>query len=465
MKKLLYRRRFAASFLVAVALGTFTLPAALVMAPPAYSAAPVPVGADLLKPVADTTAWSLDAYESGTATLLKADGEPNAARITVGGVNGVNWHVQFHPKTMDALEEGATYTLRFRAKSPESLRVDLVGQINSRDHHNIGLARDLTLTPEWKSYEYTFEASDLARNSEVNLLPNFLMGIKNGTVWLADISLVLVKTAPASPAPLPPPTANPSAVPDFGEAVFEGVRFIKIPAGTYWQGTPEADRAALQKAGLWTPQDVVEGPARSVQITKPFFLSKYEVTQAQWKAVMGEKTNPSAFKSDPNLPVENLSWMQAQDFCKALSYKNKEARFRLPTEAEWEYAARAGSDGAFGMGADKTAITPQNLGEYAWIYANAGQKTHPVGQKKPNAWGLYDMSGNVWEWCGDGYLPDAYAKAAPANPFVRPADATERVLRGGCWFLDARAQRAALRGGNLPGFKSQYVGFRLVREL
>ena len=275
--------------------------------------------------------------------------------------------------------------------------------------------------------------------------------------------------APAPPPPATPaPAVDPAAVPDFGEATFDGIAFVKIPAGTFTRGTTDAQRDALRAAGLWSALDAVEQPARTIRISRPFFLGKYEVTQAQWKRVMGDdrRAEPSAFKGVPELPVESVTLSDIETFLGKLksASPDKTARYRLPSEAEWEYACRAGSAEAFGMGADKTPITVATLPESAWFTVNADNKTHPVGTRKPNAWGLHDMHGNVWEWCRDGYAPTFYALSPDVDP-VYEGPATERILRGGSWFLDARAQRAALRGGILPTAKSQYVGFRLVREL
>jgi formylglycine-generating enzyme required for sulfatase activity len=209
--------------------------------------------------------------------------------------------------------------------------------------------------------------------------------------------------------------------------------------------------------------DAVEQPARDVRITRPFLLSKTEVTQAQWKALMGGGS-PSAFKGD-TLPVENVTWGDTQTFCQALHDLDAGGKYRLPTEAEWEYAARAGSTDFYGMGADKSPISTANLQEYTWMNSNSGNKTQPVGTRRPNAWGFADMQGNVWEWCQDWYSPTAYSSLPAADPLFRSPAATERVLRGGCWYLDARAQRVSLRGGNLPTYKSQYAGFRVARDL
>ncbi|NQT39791.1 MAG: formylglycine-generating enzyme family protein, partial [Planctomycetes bacterium] len=154
---------------------------------------------------------------------------------------------------------------------------------------------------------------------------------------------------------------------------------VLIPAGSFLMGD---DRAK---------------PVHKVRITKPFYLGKYEVTQEQWEAVMG--SNPSNFKGAKN-PVEQVSWDNCQQFLVKLNAKSggQGGKFVLPTEAQWEYACRAGSTGKFCFGDDE-----KQLGEYAWYGENSGSKTHPVGEKKPNTFGLHDMHGNVWEWCHDWY--------------------------------------------------------------
>jgi formylglycine-generating enzyme required for sulfatase activity len=136
----------------------------------------------------------------------------------------------------------------------------------------------------------------------------------------------------------------------------------------------------------------------------------------------------------------------------------------LPTEAEWEYACRAGGGGFFGLASEGGPITFENLQDYAWFAANSGGQTQPVGKKRPNAWGFHDMHGNIWEWCADWFDPAFYEGASENDPLCATV-ATEKVFRGGCWALDPQYLRNAVRGGNLPTYKSQYVGLRIVREL
>ena len=178
-------------------------------------------------------------------------------------------------------------------------------------------------------------------------------------------------------------------------------------------------------------------------ITKPFYLGKYEVTQEQWEAVMG--SNPSNFKGPKN-PVEQVSWDDCQEFLDKLNAKagGQGGKFVLPTEAQWEYACRAGSTGKFCFGDDE-----KQLGEYAWYDENSDSKTHPVGEKKPNAWGLYDMHGNVWEWCQDWY--GAYGAEAVDDP-SGPTTGSGRVFRGGGWnnAAGAAGRRTATASARVP---------------
>jgi len=198
-----------------------------------------------------------------------------------------------------------------------------------------------------------------------------------------------------------------------------------------------------------------EGQGRhEVTISKPFYLGATEVTQAQYEAVMG--TNPSQFKGATN-PVEMVSWNDAAEFCRKLSEKTRQA-VRLPTDAEWEYACRAGTQTMFSFGNNASA-----LGDYAWWDGNSGETTHPVGQKKPNAWGLYDMHGNVWEQCADRYEP--YPKGPVTDP-SGPAAGHYRVLRGESWGgFDSGLFRCAFRYFDGPSFRSNCGGFRCARTL
>jgi formylglycine-generating enzyme required for sulfatase activity len=229
-----------------------------------------------------------------------------------------------------------------------------------------------------------------------------------------------------------------------------GMEFVLIPAGSFTMGADKNFEDALDR----------ETPRHRVTISKPFYLGQYEVTQAQWETVMGN--NPSEFKGRNN-PVENISWDDAQMFIQRLNRQEGHNRYRLPTEAEWEYAARAGSASAFCFG-----DIEKNLDSYACYRYNSrewwgvGDKaTHPVGQKAPNAWGLYDMHGNVWEWVQDWYGERYYSNSPGSDP-KGPPSGSYRVLRGGGWADDAEDCRSAYRNYYTPGYRNYYIGFRLA---
>jgi formylglycine-generating enzyme required for sulfatase activity len=233
-----------------------------------------------------------------------------------------------------------------------------------------------------------------------------------------------------------------------------GMDLVLIPAGEFVMGSPHNDSYASG----------TEKPQHKVQITKPFYLAVTPVTQEQYERVMGH--NPSHFQGtrgilglfakagDPRRPVEKVSWDDAVAFCRKLSDRDGK-EYRLPTEAEWEYACRAGSTGKWCFGDNESL-----LGQYAWYGMNSGSTTHPVGQKKPNAWGLYDLHGNVWEWCLDWY-GGQYTSTALDDP-TGPTAGSDRVFRGGCWFSYAGYCRSAYRNGSTPGYRSNSLGFRLA---
>jgi len=225
-----------------------------------------------------------------------------------------------------------------------------------------------------------------------------------------------------------------------------GMNFVLIPAGTFMMGSP-SDELGRRKDEL----------QHKVTITKSFYLQSTEVTQRQWREIMG--SNPSRFKDcGDNCPVEQVSWDDAQEFIVKLNEREGTDKYRLPTEAEWEYACRAGSTTRFCFGDDETT-----LGEYAW-YSDTGLRPHPVGQKNPNAWGLYDMHGNVWEWCQDRY--GDYPSSPVTDP-TGPSLGTFRVLRGGSWGdygLGADC-RSALRLSVSPVSRNYGIGFRVARDL
>jgi len=220
------------------------------------------------------------------------------------------------------------------------------------------------------------------------------------------------------------------------------MEFVKIPEGSFTMGCSPGDTECHHE----------ETPPHRVAITVSFEIGKYQVTQADYEAVMG--INPS-YHEGPNLPVDGVSWDDAQRFCQALNSKRDGYRYRFPTEAEWEYAARAGD----------SSCRYGPLGEIAWFHDNSGGMTHPVGEKKPNAFGLYDTLGNVWEWVQDWYA-EAYYKISPQSDPKGPDSGTYRVSRGGSWRGMVRGlPRVSSRYCLKPGVRSIVVGFRCAREI
>ncbi|MFH1132602.1 MAG: formylglycine-generating enzyme family protein [Pseudomonadota bacterium] len=262
---------------------------------------------------------------------------------------------------------------------------------------------------------------------------------------------------------------------DYGQVVVG--TFVTISAGTFTMGSP--------------PSEACRGSNETqhqVTLTNDFEISKYEVTQQEFQALMGY--NPSYFLSCGNdCPVEQVNWHQAAAYCNALSTQKGYSQcyactgggpsitcsealaysgqniyrcsgYRLPTEAEWEYAYRAGTTTAFYSGGITSCSSDLNANDIGWYVANSGGKTHPVGLKQANTWGLYDMAGNAWEWCHDWY--GTYGSSAATDPWGTSIS-SGRVLRGGTWKYNAKFMRAASRYLNNPPIHSDWIGFRPCR--
>ncbi len=222
-----------------------------------------------------------------------------------------------------------------------------------------------------------------------------------------------------------------------------GMKLRLIPAGSFMMGAVPGDGEAEDR----------EKPQHRVEITKLFYMGIYPVTQAQYESMMGE--NPSEYEGSDR-PVETVSWDDAVEFCRRLS-ASEGVTYRLPAEAEWEYAARASSTTKYYWGDEMDY-------DYAWYRDNSGGGTHPVGQKIPNAWGLYGMSGNVFEWCADWYGEDYYRNSPQRDP-RGPSSGAVRVVRGGSWCNLAGAVRSALRVWCSPVARYRVIGFRIVRDV
>ena len=214
-----------------------------------------------------------------------------------------------------------------------------------------------------------------------------------------------------------------------------------IPAGEFMMGRQDGEQDSYSN----------ESPRHRVTFAEGFWLGKYEITQAQWEAVTGN--NPSYFEG-ADLPVETVSWTDIQGFESSLSNT-----FRLPSESEWEYACRAGTTTRFNSG-----DSDSDLGRVGWYGSNSDSKTHPVGQKTANAWGLFDMHGNVWEWCEDWYHSDYTNAPANGSAWTSPSG-SDRVIRGGGWYYGAKYCRSAFRASSVPSNRSSSQGFRLLRSL
>lgn len=256
-----------------------------------------------------------------------------------------------------------------------------------------------------------------------------------------------------------------------------GMKFSLIPKGSFIMGSPDGrnGEGADTHRPYWGDENGDPDESQHVVIlSKPFYMQTTEVTQGQWEQVMGPGELPSHFSAcGKDCPVEQVSWNDAQNFIDALNAREGRSNcntipnncYSLPTESQWEYAARAGTVTALYSGAITNTVCATldpNLDKIGWYCGNAGETTHPVAQKEPNAWGLYDMSGNVWEWCRDWYGP------YPDGPDIDPTGAAsgeERILRGGSWLFGAMNARSADRNLNPPDFRGFNLGFRVSMHL
>ncbi|HII01409.1 TPA: formylglycine-generating enzyme family protein [Methanosarcinaceae archaeon] len=254
------------------------------------------------------------------------------------------------------------------------------------------------------------------------------------------------KTNPEKPLDSPESPLNPPE--SFTNSL--GIEFILVPAGEFLMGSPETE------AG----RQADENPLHTVRLEKPFYLGKYEVNRAQWYEVMelaGEVEGP--LPGDSELPVTEVSWDDVQEFVKKLNEMEGTDKYRLPSEAEWEYACRAGSSTKYSFGDAESEMV-----KYAWFGKSQGSAPHPVGQKAPNAWGLYDMHGNVWEWVRDSWHND-YSEAPSDGKAWESGELSHRIARGGSVTGSAESCRAANRAWFGSDVRNADMGFRLVIEV
>jgi formylglycine-generating enzyme required for sulfatase activity len=338
------------------------------------------------------------------------------------------------------LEPVALYELEVAA-----LQQFLNTAANAEQQHRAYFAEELTHTDDLLG-EYSAEApKDVKKLMEnVRVLRGELRKLQTSVVTKLQAE---GQTLPANGSGTHPGGANAL-----------GMSFVSIPAGTFLMGSPQSETGRYDNE-----------IQHSVTLTHGFEMQTTDVTQAQWVAVMG--SNPSYFQSAqyckdtfkqvngvsmcPHHPVEQVSWDDAQDFITKLNQKQDGYLYRLPTEAEWEYAARAGTTTAYFFGNGTNEING-----YAWYSSNSGGQTHEVAKLRPNAWGLYDMAGNVWQWVQDWY--GDYSRSSQENP-EGPAGGSHRGIRGGGWYTVAQSLRSAYRNDNAPGAQFYDLGFRLVR--
>lgn len=304
----------------------------------------------------------------------------------------------------------------------------------------LGLATDNRKLTE--AHAYIGAMQSLSGDKSLAQL-HFVWVRNNGYRYISEYRFALSELVKAgvtvSPTPTPMPTPPPPEIktsPSPGEVrkMANGLELVWVPAGEFQMGSLEGEK--------------YEKPPRKVTISEGFWMGRYEVTQLQWFTEMG--TNPSEFdKCGGNCPVDNVSWDDIQRFIAKLNAKNDGFVYSLPTEAQWEYAARAGTTGKYAG----------DLASMAWYKSNSNGTTHPVGTKQPNAFGLYDMHGNLWEWCEDRY--GAYPITPETDP-KGPANGDKRVLRGGSWKDGADEQRSAIRAWLSPSTRYKDMGFRVV---
>ena len=398
--------------------------------------------------VADGSAYAPPPSQPATQGSLRIESQPSGAQIFLDGNR-----VGRTPKTLDGLNPGRV-TVRVEKSGYQPMEQQ--AHVMAGDSRLVAFPLSEAKAEVRPGRLYVLARPGGAAVRILNISPRYAEGMSlapgryhvevsksgYGTVrqWVElgagqdlDVSVTLEKKAVgAAPAPRP---ASPSSGKTWRDPA-TGMEFVFVPGGCYQMGSNSGDSD--------------EKPVHEVCVDG-FWMGKYEVTQAEWQRVMGK--NPSHFKGDRN-PVDFVTWNDVQAFIKRLNAKGN-GTFRLPTEAEWEYAARSG-------GKDEKYAGGNDVDRVAWYDGNRGQNTQPVGTKAPNGLGLYDMSGNVWEWCQDVYGPSAYSRHARQNP-IYSGGGTDRVRRGGRWLSRARNVRAADRGKAYQGSGDVGVGFRLLR--
>jgi formylglycine-generating enzyme required for sulfatase activity/serine/threonine protein kinase len=360
----------------------------------------------------------------------------------INTISEYNRYIWSYPKGkfLDACKDKITFLEieNFKRKAKEN------SILPTEDWREIERKKDLEVE---KQQEEIRKIQDSLKDNQAKPTPNYF-------VWVIGATLALFILVFAIPYIFNFSNNQQNATNQSTDKIYKnsiGMEFVLIPSGTFMMGSPanEAEQNDDEKQ-------------HKVTISKQFYMGKYEVTQAEWKAVMGN--NPSNFKNCPKCPVERVSWEDVQEFIKKLNAKG-EGTYRLPTEAEWEYAARAGTTTAFAFGESLSSNQANFNGNNPYGNATNGNatkgETTPVGSYYANAFGLYDMHGNVWEWCNDWY--GEYPNSAVTDP-TGPSSGSNRVDRGGGWFNSDRDLRSANRGGDSPSYRYDNLGFRLIRN-
>ena len=320
-------------------------------------------------------------------------------------------------KRLDALRERRVKEEKKRQEEIQRLEIERAKKRRHEFEQDIGKYEEIAESPFGK------EVKDVAWKHLTSKYPESSKGVASGDIQrLRDNNARLVG--------------------EWKDPV-TGMEFVWVPGGCYEMG-----------CGSWTSDCYKDEKPVDEVCVDGFWIGKYEVTQGQWKKIMGN--NPSNFKKGDDYSVEQVSWNDAKEFIKELNARSSGGQYRLPTEAEWEYACRSGGKGErYSGGSDVDRV--------AWYDSNSGNSTHAVGTKASNGLNIYDMSGNVWEWCEDVYDERAYSKHNRNNPVVTSGGSV-RVDRGGGWYFNPGGVRCANRGGYAPGDRFKFLGFRLLRE-
>ena len=386
--------------------------------------------------------------------------EPRSMTITIGESN----QIQFGGTAGQSITIGP---VKFRDYENSTQTIDLK---SGENYTTIELSYSDLASVSPKIYYRTKGQSSFSSSAMTSTTDGAFQGdIPGDIVTTAGIEFKIEGTYSGETVTTPifsTPVASPPS--SGGETTtYKDITFVSIPSDTFRMGD-------VENYGQYSN----EKPVHSVTLSS-FEMSIYEVTQGQYQSVMG--TNPAKnYGVGDNYPVYYVSWYDAVKFCNKLSdaaglercYNEStwacdfgKSGFRLPTEAEWEYACRAGTETNFytGNAISSDGYTSTDLDRAGWYYGNSGSKTHPAGEKEKNAFGLFDMHGNVWEWCNDWYGESYYTSSTSADP-VGPTSGSRRVLRGGSWYNNARYCRSAYRSWNYPSYSYNYLGFRVVRR-